>query len=199
MNPFDRFLSKVARAFYNQSLIGAFLSGTLTLRFPLQRAVSFHVPIRGKVDFLGVNYFTRVHLRFNPLKKMGVELLYKDKGGRGLTDMGWEIHPEGLEEVLKEAWRLNVPLIVTENGIATMDDEQKTRFIEKHIEVLGGCRRKGMDIRGYFYWSLIDNYEWLQGFEARFGLYRVDFDTLERKPTQTAHDYACLVKKNSIS
>ena len=199
MNPFDRFLSKVARAFYNQSLIGAFLSGTLTLRFPLQRALSFHVPIRGKVDFLGVNYFTRVHLRFNPLKKMGVELLYKDKGGRGLTDMGWEIHPEGLEEVLKEAWRLNVQLIVTENGIATMDDEQKTRFIEKHIEVLGGCRRKVMDIRGYFYWSLIDNYEWLQGFEARFGLYRVDFDTLERKPTQTAHDYACLVKKNSIS
>lgn len=199
MNPLDRILSKVARSFYNRSLIGAFLSGRLTLKFPLRRAVSFHIPIKGKLDFLGVNYFTRVHLRFNPLKKMGVELIYKDREGHGLTDMGWEIHPKGLEEVLKEAWKLHIPLIITENGIATTDDEQKTKFIEKHIEVLKGCLKKGMDIRGYFYWSLIDNYEWFEGFGARFGLYQVDFDTLERKPTQTAYYYASLVRKNLIS
>ena len=199
MNPLDRILSRIARSFYNQSLIGVFLSGRLRLKFPFRRAVSHHIPVKGKLDFLGVNYFTRVHLRFNPLRKMGVELVYKDKEGLGLTDMGWEIHPEGLEEVLREAGMLKIPLIVTENGIATTDDEQKTRFIEKHIDVLKGCRRKGMDIRGYFYWSLIDNYEWFQGFEARFGLYRVDFDTLERKPTRTANYFASLVRKNSIS
>jgi beta-glucosidase len=113
--------------------------------------------------------------------------------------MGWEIHPKGLEEVLKEAWKLNIPLIVTENGIATTDDERKTRFITKHVEVLEGCLKKGMDIRGYFYWSLMDNYEWFEGFGARFGLYQVDFDTLERKPTQTAGYYASLIRKNSIS
>jgi beta-glucosidase len=199
MNPFDRILSKVARSFYNLSLIGAFLSGKLTLKFPLRRPVSFEVPVAGKLDFLGVNYFTRVHMRFNPLKKMGVELVYKDKEGLGLTDMGWEIHPKGLEEVLREASKLKIPLIVTENGIATTDDGLKTRFIEKHVEVLAGCLKKGMNIQGYFYWSLMDNYEWLEGLGARFGLYQVDFDTLERIPTQTADYYASLVKKNLIS
>ena len=196
MNPFDRIVSKIAQSFYNQSLILAFHKGKLTLKFPLRRTVSFRVPIKGKLDFLGVNYFTRVHLRFNPLKKMGVELIYKDKEGHGLTDMGWEIHPDGLEKVLKDASKLCVPLIITENGIATGSDEKKTRFIEKHIEVLERCLKNGMDIKGYFYWSLIDNYEWFQGFQSRFGLYEVDFDTLERRPTRTAIYYNSLVKKN---
>jgi beta-glucosidase len=198
MNPFDRILSRIAQSFYNQSLIDAFLTGRLTLKFPLRRTVSIPIPIKGKLDFLGVNYFTRVHLRFNPLKKMGIELIFKDRDGYGLTDTGWEIHPDGLEKVLKEASRLNIPLIITENGIATSNDEIKIRFIRKHIEVLDRCLKKGMDIRGYFYWSLIDSYEWLYGFHARFGLYQVDFDTLERRLTQTALFYTSLVKKNLI-
>jgi len=196
MNPLDRILSRIAQSFYNQSLIDAFLTGRLILRFPLKRTISIPIPIKGKLDFLGVNYFTRVHLRFNPLKKMGIEMMFKDRDGHGLTDTGWEIHPDGLEKVLKEASRLNIPLIITENGIATSNDEIKIRFIRKHVEILERCIKNGMDIRGYFYWSLIDSYEWLYGFQARFGLYQVDFDTLERRLTPTALFYTSLVKKN---
>jgi beta-glucosidase len=198
INPFDRILSKIAQSFYNQSLIEAFLTGMLILRFPLRRAVSVHIPIKRKLDFLGVNYFTRVHLRFNPLKKMGIEMIFKDRNGYGLTDTGWEIHPDGLEKALKEASKLNVPLMITENGIATDNDEIKIKFIRRHVEILERCLKNGMDIRGYFYWSLIDNYEWLYGFRAKFGLYQVDFDTLERRPTQTALFYTSLVKKNLV-
>jgi beta-glucosidase len=162
---------------------------------PFKRPITFEVPIKGKIDFLGVNYYTRVHLRFNPFKKMGVELRYQDMDGNGLTDLGWEIHPDGLTRVLRDASRLGVPLIITENGIATGDDRKKTRFIEKHIDILERCREDGMDIRGYFYWSLMDNYEWLHGFNARFGLYEVDFNTLERKPTKTAAYYSSLIKQ----
>jgi len=195
-HPLDRLLSKIAMFFYNHSLIDAFLSGTLRIRFPFKKEIEMRLPIKGKVDFVGVNYYTRVHLRFNPFKKMGVELRYQDTGGHGLTDTGWEVHPRGLEKVVRYASKLNIPIIITENGIATRDDEKKIKFIKRHVDVLKRCLESGIDVRGYFYWSLIDNYEWLRGFDARFGLYRVDFSTFERKPTSAATYYSYLIKKN---
>lgn len=196
-NPFDRLLSKIAKYFYNHSLLDAFINGTLYIKFPFSRAIEIAAPIKGKLDFFGVNYYTRVHIRFNPFKKMGIELRNRDIDGYGLTDMGWEIHPRGLEKVLRYASKLNVPLIITENGIATRNDRKKIRFMKAHIDVLEKCIRNGLDVKGYFYWSLIDNYEWLQGLDARFGLYKVDFDTLERRPTDAATYYSYLIKSRS--
>jgi beta-glucosidase len=193
-NPLDRLLARIAKYFYNHSLLDAFLTGRLRLSLPFQKEEEISVPILGKLDFFGVNYYTRIHMRFNPLKKMGAEMRHLDIDGHGLTDMGWEIHPHGLERVLRYASRLGVPLIITENGIATRDSEKKIRFMKKHIDVVEQCIQEGMDIRGYFYWSLIDNYEWLQGLDSRFGLYKVDFDTLKRTPTNAAAYYSYLIK-----
>jgi beta-glucosidase len=197
-NPLDRLLVKLAKYFYNHSLLDAFLSGTLTIKFPFQKAIEIAVPIKDKLDFFGVNYYTRMHMRFNPFRRMGVEMRHRDIDGYGLTDMGWEIHPGGLAKVLRYASRLKVPLIITENGIATRDWQKKVAFMRRHIDVLEECRKKGMDIRGYFYWSLIDNYEWLQGLDARFGLYRVDFNSLERRPTNAAAYYSYLIKTRNF-
>jgi len=196
-NPFDRLLSRMAKYFYNHSLLDAFLTGKVYVKFPFRKASQIAVPILNKLDFFGVNYYTRVHVRFNPFKKMGIELRHRDIDGYGLTDMGWEIHPSGLEKVLRYASKLGVPLIITENGIATRNDRKKIRFMKGHIDVLERCIRNGVDVRGYFYWSLIDNYEWLQGLDARFGLYKVDFDTLERKHTDAALYYSYLIKSRS--
>jgi beta-glucosidase len=196
-NPLDRVLAKVAKHFYNHSLIDAFRAGILTLQFPFRKPLSVPVPIKGKLDFFGVNYYTRVHLRFNPLKPMGVELRHRDIDGHGLTDLGWEVHPRGLEKVLRYASTLGVPLIITENGIATNDGQRKIKFMKGHVEQVEKCLKDGIDIRGYFYWSLIDNYEWLRGLDARFGLYRVDFETMERKPTNAAAYYSYLIKSRS--
>ena len=196
-NPLDRILSKVAKHFYNHSLLDAFLTGSLSIKFPFKKAIEIPVPIKDKLDFFGVNYYTRVHIRFNPFKKMGVELRHRDIGGYGLTDMGWEIHPHGLEKVLRYALKLNVPLIITENGIATRDPQKKIRFIKRHIDVIEKCLKSGMDVRGYFYWSLIDNYEWLQGLDAGFGLYKVDFTTLKRYPTNAAAYYSYLIRSRT--
>lgn len=197
-NPLDRLLAKIAKHFYNHSLIDAFLTGTMRIKFPFKNPVDIDLPIKNKLDFFGVNYYTRVHMRFNPFKKMGVELRHRDIDGYGLTDMGWEIHPHGLEKVLRYASRLDVPLIITENGIATRDDQRKIKFMKRHIDVLEKCIKEGLDVRGYFYWSLIDNYEWLQGLDARFGLYKVDFDTLKRKPTNAAAYYSYLIKSRDF-
>jgi beta-glucosidase len=196
-NPLDRLLSKIAKYFYNHSLLDAFLTGMLTIKFPFQKTVEFAVPIKDKLDFFGVNYYTRVHMRFNPFKKLRAELRHRDIDGYGLSDMGWEIHPRGLEKVLRYASKLKVPLIITENGIATRDNQKKIRFMRSHIDALEKCIKNGIDVQGYFYWSLIDNYEWLQGLDARFGLYRVNFDTLERKPTTAATYYSYLIKSRT--
>jgi len=197
-NPLDRVLARIAKHFYTHSLLEAFLTGTLKLQFPFKEELAIPVPIKGKLDFFGVNYYTRIHMRFNPLKNMGIEMRHLDIDGHGLTDMGWEIHPHGLEKVLRYASRLGVPLIITENGIATRDSQKKITFMKKHIDVIEHCKKQGMDIRGYFYWSLIDNYEWLQGLDSRFGLYRVNFDTLERIPTNAAAYYSYLIKSRSF-
>jgi len=197
-NPLDRLLAKIAKYFYNRSLLDAFMTGVLRIKFPFRQSIGIPVPIREKIDFFGVNYYTRVHMRFNPFRKMGVELRHRDIDGYGLTDMGWEIHPQGLEKVLGYASKLNVPLIITENGIATHDDNRKIHFLKNHVDVIEKCIQKGFDIRGFFYWSLIDNYEWLQGLDSRFGLYTVDFESLERTPTKAALYYAHLIKTRSF-
>jgi beta-glucosidase len=197
-NPMDRLLSRIAKYFYNHSLLDAFLTGWLHIKFPFRKAFVLEIPIKDKIDFFGVNYYTRIHIRFNPFKKMGVELRHRDIDGYGLTDMGWEIHPHGLEKVLKYASKLSVPLIITENGIATKSNRRKIRFIKAHIDTVERCKKKGLDVRGYFYWSLIDNYEWLQGLDAQFGLYRVDFNTMERRPTKAALYYSYLLKSRDF-
>ncbi len=196
-NPLDRALAKMAKYFYNHSLTDAFLTGQLKVKFPLRKEVLIEVPIKDKLDFFGVNYYTRVHVRFNPFRKMCVELRHLDIDGYGLSDLGWEIHPYGLEKVLRYASRLNVPLIITENGIATRNAETKIDFMRKHVDAVERSIKKGIDVRGYFYWSLIDNYEWLQGLDARFGLYKVDFKTLKRKPTNAAAYYSYLIRSRS--
>jgi beta-glucosidase len=197
-NPMDRLLARIAKYFYNHSMLDAFLTGTLRVKFPFVAEKMIAVPIKGKLDFFGVNYYTRIHMRFNPFKKMGVEMRHRDIDGYGLTDMGWEIHPKGLEKVLRYASRLSIPLMITENGIATRDSHKKIAFMKRHIDVIERCLRSGMDIRGYFYWSLIDNYEWLQGLDAHFGLYKVDFDTLRRTPTNAASYYSYVIKSRNF-
>lgn len=196
-NPMDRLLSAAAKRFYNHSLIDAFLTGHLNIQLPFFRPFSADVGIKGKLDFFGVNYYTRVHMRFNPLhiKRFGVEFRHRDLDGHGVTEMGWEIHPRGLRKVLRYASRLGLPMIITENGVATRDIDKKVRYMQSHLEAMQRSIQEGLDVRGYFYWTLLDNYEWLQGYDQRFGLYKVDMKTLKRTPTVAAAYYAHMIEK----
>lgn len=138
-------------------------------------------------------------MRFNPFRKLFIEFRHRDIDGHGLTDMGWEIYPRGLKKVLQYASRLKVPLIITENGVATKDDNKKIKFIKAHVDTIENAIEEGLDVRGYFYWSLIDNYEWLHGLDARFGLYKVDFKTYRRIPTKAAAFYSYLIKSRKFN
>jgi beta-glucosidase len=91
--------------------------------------------------------------------------------GAAKSDIGWEILPQGLEVALRACARFRVPLVVTENGIADAADRWRPGFIRASLAALDRARAAGVDVRGYFHWSLMDNFEWQEGYEGKFGLY----------------------------
>jgi beta-glucosidase len=135
------------------------------------------------MDFLGVNYYSRAVIS-------AAGTWDAKKSGLDLTDMGWEIYPEGLTELLVRMDRdYNVPpLYVTENGGAFKDsledgrvhDVQRTDYIARHIAAMAEAMNQGVHMEGYMVWSLLDNFEWASGYEKRFGIVHVDYLTQAR-------------------
>jgi beta-glucosidase len=136
------------------------------------------------LDFLGVNYYTRIWASTEQPPRPAPCVL-------GVTDMGWEIYPEGLTELLTGLARRYPglpPIYLMENGMANADtlvdgrvaDGARIDYLRRHLEALARAREAGVDIRGFFYWSLLDNYEWDSGYDKRFGLVHVDYATQQR-------------------
>ncbi len=142
-----------------------------------------------KNDFLTVQYY--FHNRFKFPRKIR-------KNDKPVSDLNWEIYPQGLFEILVELKEYNLPVYITENGLADAEDQKRTVFIKDHIESVRRAREKGVDIRGYFYWSLLDNFEWDKGFWPRFGLIRIDYETQERKPRQSFWEYKKIIEKTNF-
>ncbi|MEQ1878520.1 MAG: glycoside hydrolase family 1 protein [Bdellovibrionia bacterium] len=131
-------------------------------------------------DWIGINYYSRYILKKSSWSPIGLTWV-KPKGTLG--DNGWEVYPEGLARLLKRAAQFKKPLVVTENGMADAADSRRPQFIRDHLKVLDGAMASGLDIRGYYFWSLADNFEWLEGFEKRFGLVEIKYeDGLKREP-----------------
>ncbi len=150
------------------------------------------------IDFLGVNYYTAYRVKYvmNPLKfYMDVELA---NIGTRKTDMGWSVYPEGIYKAIEKMRRYERPIYITENGIATLDDEWRIEFIIKHLQNVHRAIKDGYDVRGYFHWSFMDNFEWDKGFAPRFGLVYVDYKTFERKPKKSAYVYGEISRTKEV-
>ena len=141
--------------------------------------------IKNYQDFIGLNYY--FHRRF-----------LKNKN-EIISDLGWEIYPEGIYYVLKDLKRYNKPIYITENGVADAKDKKREKFIKEHLRYVYKAIQEGVDVRGYFYWSLLDNFEWDKGFWPRFGLVEVDYKTGERKIRPSAYEYAEIIKENALN
>ena len=120
-------------------------------------------------DYVGVQYYSRT--RVDPAEPGGSAPPPPDAT---LTQMGWEIYPEGLYNALADATRSGLPAIITENGIATADDAQRIAFVRDHLAEVKRALDDGIDVRGYLYWSAFDNFEWNEGYRPRFGLIGID-------------------------
>ena len=115
--------------------------------------------------------------------------------GHNFTMMGWRINPEGLyNEIKRVGDRYGKPMMITENGIATPDDAKRVWYMRNHIAAIGRAIRDGYDVRGYFAWSLADNYEWHYGYKAFFGLARMDPQTYDRVFKPSAGEFSKMIK-----
>ncbi|MGQ9659115.1 MAG: GH1 family beta-glucosidase [Thermochromatium sp.] len=198
-------------AFINRWFLDALMFG----RYPEEMATIFGLAwpefsaeslarLRCPGDFLGVNYYTRARVQAAP----GVpplEAICITPPGSELTAMGWEVYPQGLTETL--LWLrdryANPPLYITENGAAFDDpppcdglvaDPRRIAYLRAHIQATAMALEQGVNLRGYCVWSLLDNFEWAEGYSKRFGLYRVDPHDQTRCPKASAHFYREVIR-----
>lgn len=140
--------------------------------------------IKNYQDFIGLNYYFH---RCFPKNKNEI-----------ISDLGWEIYPEGIYHVLKDLKKYGLPVYITENGVADAQDEKREKFIKEHLYWVHRAIQEGVDVYGYFYWSLLDNFEWDKGFWPRFGLVEVDYKTMERKIRPSALEYKKIIEANAV-
>ena len=203
----DSNAAKLAAERYDAIYNGFFLGGAFQGRYPdlALEGLEPHLPqgwqddfatITAPVDWCGINYYTRKLIA----PDAGPWPQYAEiDGPLPKTQMDWEIYPQGLYDFLIRTARDytgDLPLIVTENGMANadvvaagggVDDPARIAFVDAHLDAVRRAIADGAPVQGYFLWSLLDNYEWALGYEKRFGLIHVDFDTLARTPKASYH------------
>ena len=143
-----------------------------------------------RLDFISLNYYFHDVIDFNPLK-----VLVKKSAAR-FSDLGWEIYPAGIYQIVKQVYLLTgKPIIVTENGLADKDDKYRAEFISEHLNWLLKAHQEGIPIHGYLHWSLTDNFEWQEGRAPRFGLVEMDYEKIKAKPRPSFYFYKTLIQK----
>ncbi|MCD6095916.1 MAG: glycoside hydrolase family 1 protein [Thermoprotei archaeon] len=164
--------------------------------------------LRDHADWIGVNYYSRQVVEyqesppgFKTLSDYGFSCRPRSKSatGRPTSDSGWELYPEGVVEALELFKKYGKPLAITENGIADAIDRHRPWLLVATLyHIHRAIREKGLNIFGYFHWSLIDNLEWASGFKMRFGLFYVNMKTKERTPRPSAFIYKHIIEENGI-
>lgn len=192
--------------YYNRFFLGGLFKGAYPT--DVMEGLEPHMPkgwqddfelIGQKLDWLGLNYYTCSRMA----PKDGAWPAHGPvEGPLPKTQMGWEIYPEGLHHFLtwvSREYAPDLPLYVTENGMSNADvvdvpDQARIDYLNSHVAAALRAIKDGVPLRGYTFWSLLDNYEWALGYEKRFGLVHVDFDTLERTPKASYHALARALK-----
>ncbi len=159
--------------------------------------------LKGTVDYIGVNYYgvstvdATLQLKFIG----GVPAYDHLPTDLPKTDMSWDIYPHGLRQVLNQLKPYKLPVYITENGTGDSKDVNKSRYLAEHLWEVSGAIRDGVDVRGYYYWSLTDNFEWDRGFCPRFGLFQIDYASpaKTRKPTRAAALFKQIAEQKKIT
>ncbi len=165
---------------------------------------NIHLPKAKTLDFIGLNYYTRdfvLHSGFGFPGILGqacTETVEHDRHTGKDNFLSWEIYPKGLYTFLKDFSRYRLPLLVSENGIGTDDDSERSEFIVEHLKAMARAMAEGAPVIGYLYWSLLDNYEWADGFAPRFGLIEVEYNTQERKIRGSAMKFGEIIRSGKI-
>jgi beta-glucosidase len=205
LSPLDRAVSGLHNTFFNWAPLQGAETGHFT--FPVNMLLNSIAKAAGARDYHGVNYYTREMVRFDlraPAELFGRRLpgpgvLHNDVG---LDEDFGEIYSEGLYRVLKSVYQRthgNKPLYITENGFCDAADDRRPRAILEHLAMTHRALQEGIPVRGYFYWSLVDNFEWNNGWYVRFGLIDVDPRTQKRTPRRSASMFGEICRANALT
>ncbi|MSP12045.1 MAG: glycoside hydrolase family 1 protein, partial [Chloroflexi bacterium] len=195
-SPFDRSITRLIQHLFNRAVFDSMLDGKL--RFPV--GVGYIPGSQQAMDFIGLNYYAREFVSFDPTQPARMfsrSHLYSD------TELGpeqWgEIYPHGLYRFIKDFARLGKPIFITENGRPDSSDEHRSRFLLTHLAAIWRAIQDGADVRGYYHWTLVDNFEWAEGWGLRFGLIALDLETGARTLRRSGELYAAICKAGGIS
>ena len=178
---------------FNWAGLDALQTGTLNLP-----GFSAQLPeVKGRLDFVGLNYFMSMPAHLIGIARLAC-LLRKPIGAH-TSDNGWPVDLQGLESAVREAYRrYRMPILITENGIADATDEKRPTYLIAQLLGLQRAVAAGADVQGYFHWSLIDNFEWHEGFAPRFGLYAVDYETQKRTARRSCELYRRIIAAGGV-
>ena len=193
--PQDRAVAAAFGRVFNETMLRSLRRGRLV--FPLTRAGNASGPPHSQ-DFIGLNYYTRELVKFNyhyRAELFGERML---PAFAPRSDLNWELYPEGLYRTLLSLQREQLPIYVTENGIADRQDAMRPEFLLTHLGAMLRAIEAGAPVRGYFHWTCFDNFEWAEGNSAKFGLIACDPLTQERRPRPSARLYAQICLTNQV-
>ena len=215
-SPADRDATARSDAYMNRQYLDPALLGSFPPEMPEifgdawpQMAAADLAQIRQPIDFLGINYYTRGVMRHDPAGQP-LDFARVPQSGATHTELDWEVYPQGLTDTLvwvKQRYG-DIPLYITENGAAFYDpphaaglvpDTLRIDYLRRHLLAARAAIAQGVDLRGYFLWSLLDNFEWSQGYSKRFGIVHVDFATQRRTPKASAAFYTDVIRSNGLS
>jgi len=194
----DRVLVKYGNLLSNETVLRPFRTGKINLHIPGVISMKYHNPdITHCYDFVGVNYYNRTGLHLNLAAKERDKKVEMNRfPADSTTDMDYGLYPEGLEVAISEFARLKKPIYITEIGVADDAGPRRAEHILHSYYIVSQAIKKGYDIRGVYYWSLTDNFEWTYGFDKRFGLYHVDYKTQGRTLKPGADELVKIIKAN---
>lgn len=195
----DAIIARVIDGIFNDSLLLALLHGRWHWMLWRGAPVSAR-KLRGTLDWIGLNYYTRQRIAFDHTGGQALFGTLVNTPGAIMSDYDFgEIFPEGLHYFLRKLARYRLPIYITENGLPDEDDDLRPMFIVRHLRALWDALQAGCDVRGYYHWSLVDNFEWSEGWRMRFGLIAMDWRTQQRTPRQSAFLYRDIARANALT
>ena len=191
----DRAAADAQDAFVNQWYVDGITTGRVGAPVGHGEEVA---GLAGSFDVFGINYYFRSLIRADDPDRYSTAVRRPGECAEFADEMGWEVHPPGLGHLLRRLRALGKPIYVTENGHATLDESARTRHLWAHLDQVLGAIADGADVRGFFYWSLIDNFEWAEGWTRHFGLVAMEPGTLARHPRPAATWYRDVIAARAL-
>jgi beta-glucosidase len=196
-SPLDRLVSAIPDHVFNRWFLRACRTGRLHAPVGHGQRVD---GLQGSLDWVGLNYYCDDVLRFDVRRPGELFASQGPQPGFPQSTFGWAIEPDGLRRALHFVARESggLPVMVTENGVADVDDELRPRFLVDHLAAVHRAIAEGVDVRGYMHWTAWDNFEWAEGFSQRFGLFAIQDGSLRRVPKASAAVYAEICRAGAL-